>query len=252
MKAFRVLFVTLVLAAAGCIKMEQSLVLKADNSGTFKVSYFITDRVLQQLQAMDKIRTEMAKVMDGPQVADVDTMHMVQTFIYRPEERIKPFITENEKYGVRINTLKVQAREAGRQIALEVAFDDLSKVAEADFFQKHGFSLTKNGQGDYVLHRAAPKTEQKATIDLSNPLNVKLVEPFLGGFNVELRVTTPGRILKTNASARSDYSAVWSFDFDSDPESFVALYTRAFGILFEGEDIALPEIKREQEAKTDG
>lgn len=235
-------------AAAGCIRMEHALQLREDGSGRYTVSYVAPESTLNRIRAMRKLRQDLAKAEgDPPAVAGAHTF--TEIFLDGTEEEIRGFVQRFADYGLDVVSLDVDVRNARRIFKMETEFSDIGTLAESAFFRENGFSLTRNREGNYVLYRAAPLGTNDPTLDLSNPEQAKQVAPFLAGFQTKIRVTVPGRILKSNAPATSMQSSIWTFDFDQNPESYGDLLTKGMGIIFEGRDLTLPEIRRDAERR---
>ena len=235
-------------ASSGCIKMEHSLHLREDGSGRYAVTYTTPGQTITRLKAMRELRRDLARAA-GRSAEKAAAKGLAETFLQGTEAEIRDFVERFQPHGVEIKAISVDIRDAQRVFKLETTFDDIGKLAQTPFFEAYGFSLTKNRDGDYVLYRAAPIDRNAPTLDLSNPEDAKLVAPFLQGFQTKVRVTVPGRILKSNAPATSLHTSIWSFDFDQNPESYADLLSKGLGLVFDGTGSTLPQIRREAEKR---
>ena len=238
------LLAVLTAVASGCLRLEQTLTLKEDGSGTFECTCAVPEETLSQLRAAAKIEHEMARAANeaGPATPRKDYIDM---FLYDSDEQIRKELGTLKKYGITVTRLKVEGREARRQMELALQFQNLADVAKTDFFKEYGFSLTKNKDGDYVLQRPPPVREKVDMPDLTKTENARLITPLLAGFFVQVKVNTPSRILRTNAHNKSTRTAVWTFDYDNKPDAFMAVQTEGLGIVFEGKGLKIPEIQPE-------
>ena len=228
--------------AAGCIKLNESLTLKEDGSGSLDVTYSIAEQTITQLKAMNKLRDQLAIVSGDP--SDVAAKDDLSALFMDPvEDSMRKRLKGYEKFGITAPTVRVESRNAGRYVTLKLLFDNLANAAKADFFQEHGFFLSKNAKGNYLLNRPAEAPDGSTSMDFSDPESVKLLTPLLGGFKVVIKVNTPTKILDSNATEKAARSATWSFDFDKDPKAVLALQRQAFTVLFDGTGASLPAVK---------
>ena len=238
-KAGLVTFLCAVLAS-GCLRMENTLTLKEDGSGTFECTCGVPEQTLTQLKAVSRIEADLARA--GGDAPPPKGRNYVDLLLFAPEEQVRNELTALKKYGITLTLLKVDNRDARRQVELAVSFQNLAEAAKSDVFKEYGFSLAKNHDGDYVLQRPAPSKEKTEYLDFSKPDNLKLLSPLLGGFYVQVKVNTPSLILRTSAPSKSTRTAIWTFDFDNKPSSFLALQNEGMGIVFEGRGLKLPEV----------
>jgi hypothetical protein len=227
--------------AAGCIKLDQALIIRDDASGTFEVAYTISEDAVSQARAALKLREQMA----GPEQSAGESVdeRLTAIFLNPAEDAIRREIKKYAGLGITLDKLEVKSRESSRYVHMKLSFKNLAEVAKADFFRQNGFSLSKNSSGNYVLLREAASKPGNESTSLLPPDAAKLLTPILAGFNVVVNVSVPGKILKTNAHKSAAYSATWSFDLDRDPNAFTALQNQQFNIAFDGRGLNLPQIK---------
>ncbi|MFC1451867.1 hypothetical protein ACFLSJ_00820 [Verrucomicrobiota bacterium] len=228
---------------AGCLDVEQQLILNGDASGSLEVRYSILEESISQIDAMMKIEREMARVAGETADAE-DGREWERLFLNPRNEDLAKKLKQYEKYGVTVDELTVNARGARRHVHLKVVFGNLAKVSQTDVFAQHGFSLIRGPKGSYAIYRPPVSTEYDQTADFSDPETVALLRPLLSGFRFLLTIQTPGRVLRTTAPRRTFNSASWEFEFDRDPNALVALQSQQFSVIFEGTGLSLPEIRR--------
>lgn len=249
MKTLRLTLAGLALFATGCVKVDQTLDIQKDASGSFGLTYSISEQAVTQMKAMLKLKEQMA--MAAGETAPVTDEDRHMGLVVSPvEDQIRREIKKYAEYGITLESLTVESRNAWRHVQLKVLFKNLADVAKTDFFPQYGFSLSRNSDGNYVFFRASENKDYNNSVNLIDPETVNLLMPILAGFRIHTKINTPGKILETNAHRKSLYSAVWSFDFDSDPDSFWALQNQDMKIVFDGEGLNLPEISvRESSAE---
>jgi hypothetical protein len=103
-------------------------------------------------------------------------------------------------------------------------------------------SLNLTPEGNYILKRE--KFPDNAAADMTmNADTVTLLSPVLNGFNATFHLTPPGKILKSNGTVTQN-TASWTFDYNAEPASLLALQRNELNATFEGgRDINLPLIR---------
>lgn len=242
MNVCRLLPVVILAFCAGCIKVEQDLIINEDASGSLDLKYSISETTVQQIEAMHNLRKDLdeaaGRVAPTPQGTDFSRLLLNPIL-----DEIRGKLKEYEKAGISIEKLEVKSRDARRSVEIKLQFDSITKVSGTDFFKQFGFSLTKDANGNYLLDRAPQVAEPPAGIRFDDPQVVRTLTPLLGGFSVTLGVRTPGKILSSTAPIKGPYTAGWRFEFDRDPAALTALLTQRFAVTFDGKGLNLPEIR---------
>ena len=225
------------LATTGCLQIEQILLLRKDGSGTFDVNYTIPNETSERIQAMLRLTREMALAAGdaAPAPAEDDFTRM----LFKPKKsEIETLLASYREHGIRVLNLKVENRNAAYEVALKVEFDDIARVAKADFFERYGFSMVRTSKGNYLLYtRPATDEPMDPAWNANNTEALSRLTPFLNGFAFALEVHTPGRVIKTNADSRTSYTAEWEFRFAQDPNAVSELQRKRMTVLFDGTGI---------------
>lgn len=228
-----------IIAAAGCIDLEQTIVLDRNGAGTYELKYVISEHTVTQMKAVEKLKKDL-RLASGETVA-ASGYDYTKLLLNPTEGRIRNEIEKYATHGLTVERLRINAKNAQREVTIRVKFDDISKLSETDFFKEHGFSISKEANGRYTIKRPASRSPQpKQKMD---PETVKTLMPLLTGFKIVSRITTPGRVIKANAHRISQYTSTWTFDFDKDPEAVNNLQDQSVRIVFDGEGVSLPTVK---------
>jgi hypothetical protein len=233
---------------AGCIRIEQKLVINADASGQLEVHFIVPNETTQRMAAMRTLTEEMAVASEMP-LTPSPADDFAQLLFDPTEAGWRKKIAAYADFGIRLTTLTVDNRNASKEVTLTVLFDSLERLRDADFFADYGFSLVP-GQAGSILLQTRRATRQPAPSDWDgNDQEVfKMLAPLLNGFRCDVDIQTPGAILKTNADNHGRYSARWMFDFDADHNALVRLQRTPLAVLFDGKGLKLPEIRQPQAA----
>lgn len=243
-KQLAALLLTLSLFATGCLKCDILLALSPDGSGYIESSYSITENATSQIRSMVKLGKQLDMVTSSVSSEPTRNPEMM-LFLDPDENQIRKELAKYEKFGLVVNKLRVRSRNSTRFVDIRLDFKDIAKVAQADVFADIGFSLYRRKSGDLVFFRRNLNAGNPDKDILDSPEAQRMIAPILEGFNVTVKVHTPGRILDSNAHTRALKSATWTFDQDKDPKAFQNLQSQEYIILIDSTGITIPDIKIE-------
>ena len=232
------LLLALALITPGCLKMEHELRLERDGSVIYKLDYEISEQAITQFAAARRIVTDVAAIQDAPSPSP---QHPILIAFQNPREAaIRTAIERYSQAGLSIKKLQVDTRNAWRRVQLEVTCNDLTALSKTDFFQLHGFELSRS-DGHYTFWRRAHLAPAEASAAPMDQQTIRQVTPLLEGFKTDVRLVVPGKILRSTAFKTIRGIATWSFAFDEDPEALRALQHQPFRVEFETAK-SLPEV----------
>ena len=238
------------IAGSGCLQVEQTLTLEADGSGEIEVKYAVSERAISQLEAMRKLKGQLARAAGKEDEEDAASAYAYR-FLLPREDDIRQECERYTDLGIEIERLRVQTRNAWRHVDLKLTFERLDALAKTEAFQYVGFTVARNREGHYVFYRQSQPDPRFDPPDLGNPAVQKMLTPILGGFRVLIRLHTPTRILKTNAPQRSTRSCFWVYDFARDPQAVAEVQRQKLITVFDGTGVTLPEVRDPQMGKGD-
>ena len=233
----------LVCLAPGCLRVENTLTIKKDGSGEIDLEYSVSESAIRQLKAMRKLQGQMAMAAEES-VADDEETRYAYMFLMPDEDQIRRECERYARHGITVDNLKIETRNAWRHVDMKILFTNLKGLAATDVFKYVGFALAKNSDGNYVFYRAAEPKQGFNPPDCEDPTVVRMLSPILGGFRVNLILKTPGRIVRTNASRKSGYTSIWTYDFERDPAAVVKIQTHRLITIFDSSGLDLPEIRQ--------
>ena len=236
-----IIICTLAIATTGCLKVKQTLTINKSGGGNIKLKYAISERAINQLNSMQKLQNQLQK-FSGKPISDTEEARYAYMFLMPHAKTWRKELDSYAKFGITVQELKVETRNAWRHVDMKVNFSDLEKLAKTPVFKYIGFELVKNKKGDYVFYRVSEPSKNLKQPDLSNEKVLNNLAPILSGFQVIFILKTPGMVLKTNADRKSTFSSVWSFDFDKDPKTILKLQKSKFITVFSSSGLDLPLI----------
>ena len=236
-----IIICALTIASTGCLKVKQTLTINKSGGGKIELKYAISERSINQLNSMQKLKNQMQKFAGKP-IADNEETRYAYMFLMPREKELRKELESYKTQGIKIKELKVETRNAWRHVDMTLTYDSIKKLSTLDIFKYVGFSLVKNKAGDYVFYQASEPSANSDMPDVSNEKTLRRLSPILSGFKVVFILKTPGTVIKTNADRKSNYSSMWVFDFDKDPKSILKLQKSKFITIFSSSGLDLPVI----------
>jgi hypothetical protein len=239
MKCFRSALIVTLLAACGCLEVDEALTINRDGSGTCELAYSISEQAIVQMKAMLKLKAQMEEAAGESDKASTGK-GADYTFLFAEpaDEHLRRGFGQYEKHGLVLEDLKVEARDGRRNVRMKISFPGLDSLSKTEFFPEHRLSIARNPEGSCVLELVPMSGEKVPRI--TDEDTVRQLVPLLSGFRVTLKVNTPGRITETNASEKSDRTATWTFDFDKNPNAVPDLQNGLMKVVFDGSGLDLP------------
>lgn len=216
-------------ALTGCIKMEQDITLNKDGSGSFKLMYAMSEQTINQMKAMAQMGAE-----EGVEVESNDDLEF-------DEEKVRAKFEGYKDQGITLKSAKSETKDGWKYMRIAGDFQDIAKLTEAEVMGDGSFSISKNAEGNYVI--SSKMGGEDMGMEDADAEQMKAMLPMLAGLRMSLKVTTPTKIISTTAPAKTDNSAEWVFDADTDPESILKMGQTRMEIVFDGEGVTIPEVK---------
>ncbi|MBK5970080.1 hypothetical protein Thiosp_03265 [Thiorhodovibrio litoralis] len=245
----------LVLVAAlvlgGCVKVEQTLTLEKDGSGTLDVRYGMSEQTIAQMEAMQQMTESM-----GQEAAEDSGSE--PPFDFDEAEVREQFETEAPE-GIELVSLSSESVDGWKYMNLKLTFDDLAALQQTDFFSDSELSLTKNADGNYVLVQstgageAMPPTPPDGSDAAQNAMMQQMAAMF-AGMRIATTVVAPSEVIESNATESDGREASWVFDVDEDPTVLSKLQNMTLRMVFKGKGVDISEFSSapaESEATTE-
>lgn len=219
----------------GCVKVDQTLILEEDGSGTVDLTYGMSEESISEWQDVAR------NMLDS---SSADSSSPVMPFDFSDED-VRNDFKEFEHDGVTLRSLKTEARDGWKFRRMVIDFKNLAALAKAGFLGDRDISLMKDPQGNYIFTQQVGR-EGNLPPELAAFTGISANSLFSGmmqGFKAMIRVKTPGRIIETNAPEKSERQAEWMFDLERDPEALQKVQEASLRIVFEGKGLDIPAFR---------
>ena len=231
----RIAGVILAATLTGCFKVDQTLILEKDGSGTIDLTFSMSEESISQWHDVAR------NMLDS---SNPDNSSPVMPFDFSDDD-VRNDFKEFERDGVVLQSLKTETRGGWKHRRMVVGFKSLAGLSKAGFLADRNISLAKDAQGNYVfIQQAGPEGNLPPELAaLTGTSANSLFSGMMEGFKAVIRVKTPGRILETNAPEKSERQAGWVFDLERDPEALQKVQEASLRIVFEGKGLDIPTFR---------
>ncbi|OQW96749.1 MAG: hypothetical protein BWK77_03760, partial [Verrucomicrobia bacterium A1] len=194
----------------GCIHVEETLKIEKDGSGVIDITYGMSEENADRMQEL--AQTMIANAEGGASTASMP--------FGSSEEQIRNDFKEYEASGVALKSISTEDRDGWKYRRLVIGFPSLAALAETGFLSDRNLSVSRDEGGNYVFCQLSdPKAQPAGLNGNGDPQTEAAMKEIMKGFRAVVRIETPGRILETTATDKTDRSATWTFDFDEDPKA---------------------------------
>jgi len=231
-----------VLALAGCIKVDQTVSINPDGSGTLDMVYGMSEQTIAQLEAMEQMAASMKQ--EGMEVeAESDSP------LDFDEAEVRKKFAEKKPEGVQLLDVSSESRDGWKYMNVKLAFDDLESLKNTEFFEDNELTITKNAEGNYVLVQklgseemgmpAGPQAGSEGAQGMDDKA-MQAMATMLSGLRIAMTVAVPGEVIETNATQVEGNRASWVYDIDKDPQVLSKLGGKEeLRLVFSGEGLDL-------------
>lgn len=225
------LVLSAVLALTGCIKVDQTLTLNADGSGTLALRYGMSEQMLAQLKAMEQMA---AQAEDGLEVEQ-------ETPFELDPEQVRADFEADKPDGVELTALRSEVVDGWKYIDLTVTFEDIRALKRTELFEDSQLGIERLNNGNFrITQRGGGDDEMSG--DAAGQQLMQQMTAMLAGFRIAQTIVVPGDILDTNATVVDGRSAAWVFDIAEDPNVLRTLNDTDLVVTFAGDGVKLPPI----------
>lgn len=232
----------LVLLLAGCIKLDQTLTLNKDGSGTLDIRYGMAEQTIAQLEAMEQMSQQGA---DGG--GDVVASDDGTPFDF-DEAEVREKFEQDKPEGVELVSVSSEVVDGWKYIQMQLSFADLEALKRTEFFEDSELAISRNADGNYVMLQktgaddAGIGAPAGGEDDGMAEAMMQQMATMFAGLRIATSVVAPGEVLESNATSVEGNKATWVFDIDEDPSVLSKLGAMDLQMTFSGEGVDLPEL----------
>ncbi len=205
---------------AGCVQMHMETVIEKDGSGTFAMSYSMSESVAEAIKELKDMDMPGQNMDDAPSLDDFN------------QEEIEKACKES---GVKLQKFERSTLDGKENLEMVIAFKHINDLSDALTStmneQGGGFKIFKTSDGNYNLVAVEPEAQQSEPEEeespSESPQSMEDMDPEMMGKSMEImgklmgsmseldigmRVTVPGEILRHNAQRVEGNTLIWEIN----------------------------------------
>ena len=213
--------------SAGCVRVEQTLRLNDDGSGSLSLRYGMAESDLAEMESLAKSQLAEEGVTEAAPVNPFEF----------DEAQVRKDFEDYRSLGVTLEDIRTEVVEGWKYMSLRIAFTSLAGLGQTEFLSDRQVTLKRLAEGRYELVQAAPPGTDEAT----EAMDPEAMAGLMKGFRAVLRVELPGAVVETNADEKEGARASWIFDVDKDARALERAQRVAMRVVFEKPGLSLVE-----------
>lgn len=210
----------------GCIKVDQTLSLKEDGSGTLAVRYGMSLNDLAEMDAMAKSQVQ----------AGEEAPPNMNPFEF-DEATVRKDFEEYASSGVTLLDVRTEEVDGWKYLSLRIGFTSLEGLGKTEFLSDRMVTLKRLPDGNYEFTQAAPPAPPEADMAGMEEMMASMMK----GFRAALKIELPGDVVETNADSKKGRAVEWIFDLDKDAKALRRAQNMSMRVVFKGDGLTLPE-----------
>lgn len=244
-RALRLLSLGLVLglmAATGCVKIDSTIELAADGSGTWRLQYAMPGYMIRQVEASRALVLELDRAGAGKTnsvLAPLDIPFLLE------KEAVEARLRQVSRDGIKVTRLQTREQGDWRHVDITMKFDHFEDLFDLPFMRGCGVSFRRPGEATCVLTIHPPSlATSEESLPVMDPGASADATPVLNGLRVVVRVGVPGDIRNSNSTMSDNRRATWQWDFESDSRIVERLARERMTVVFDGTTVRMKEFER--------
>jgi len=230
------------LLGSGCIKIDATVTLAPDGSGTMKAMYGMPTFLIKQAETVRQTTRSLLQAEGRGTNVVLPRVDIPMVF---DEDALKARFSRMKSDGLQVTEYRTKEMGGWRYVDFTVKFSSLESLARQSFFKDCGFKLGRVEGGAYRVDITLPKIGgEGGTPDFADPDRMALLTPFLNGMRVVVRLDVPGLIRQSSSSRSDSRRATWEWDFDKDGRVLERLVRDTISVEFDGDAARLREFDK--------
>jgi len=229
---------TALLLAAGCIKVDQDLVLNADGSGTLHIRYGMKQETITQIEGIA-----------SPGAAGTTEATSPQLPFRFDEKQVREDFKVYARDGVTLDSFRSEDAGGWKFVDLNMRFKSLAGLMQTEFLADRKVVLHRDASGNFVLEQQ-PDNPHVPERNADNPAVQDMMRELMKGFRASVSVKVPGDVVESSGSATGRVVS-WVFDLEKDAEAISKAQKLNMRVVFKGDGLEqLPVVGKPAPAAT--
>ena len=230
------------LAGPGCIKIDATLTLARDGSGTLRAVYAMPGFLIKQMDLTRQWTRALEAAEGSPDSVPLQPLEIPMVF---DEPVLNGKFAAMAPDGVSLVSLKTRDQGGWKYVDFTVKFTRLQALFSQPCFRDCAVSLERAADESVKLSIVPPPCGgSSGTGDLGAPEALVKLTPFLNGLRVVVRIDCPGDIRNSTSLVSDQRRATWEWDFDKDIRVLDRLSREKMAVVFDGTAVRMPAFEK--------
>lgn len=239
--AFLILAAGLLWSGAGCVKIDATVNIGRDGSGTLRAIYGMPSHIIRQAESARQLARslDLAAGVTNPVPEELDIPYL------HDETLLKAKFGAMAGDGLQLESLKTREQGGWKYVDLTLKFKSVQSLFSQSFFGDFGVGFKHLDERSCKLTLTLPPgghSRETTSVVLQESLNK--VTPFFNGFRVVVRLGLPGDIRNSNSLTSDARRATWEWDFDKDVQALARLTGEKIIVIFDATDVRLKDFEK--------
>lgn len=232
----------LLAVSSGCIKIDATLAVGKDGSGTLRTIYGMPTFLIKQMELTRQWTRSLDVAGGAPTNAPVSALDIPMVF---DEAVLKRRFEAMAADGVKLESLRTREQGGWRYVDFNLVFPRLEDLVKQSFFKECGVTVTKLADNTCKLVVSLPEVGTgEGFSSMSSPDSSAKLTPFVNGLRVIVRIDLPGEIRNSTSMMSDSRRATWEWDFDKDATAIDRLARDRIIVVFDGKQARLREFEK--------
>ena len=239
---FCLLLMGVLAGATGCIKIDASLSLNRDGSGSLRTIYGMPTFLIKQME----LTRQWTRSLDfaGGKSTNMPLPSLDIPMIF-DEAVLNSRFRQMTADGVNLESLRTREQGGWRYVDFNLKFSRFDGLVKQSFFKECGVVWARAEDDTCKLLVSLPPVGMSPNLSAqTNPGASANLTPYMNGLRVVVRVDLPGEIRNSSSTMSDNRRATWEWDFDKDATAIERLAKDRIIVVFDGRQVRFKNFEK--------
>jgi hypothetical protein len=233
-----IVLVALLSLAGGCIRLETTLTIAPDGSGSAIVYGAIRQQALDRLLLAQSLAADLHDKSPTNSFMAPSPSPWLMLLSARDGDQAWRLLQSYATPTLEFQRRTFEIKQDRRDLFFEIRFHSLEDLVRCPLFQHLSWRVQNLKDGSVRCALTFPPLDFGADLAML-PIDLS---PFLTDLNITFNIQTPSEILETNGHRSTARTARWQFNYDRDPRELRQLDRASVNIIFASTGHPFPTI----------
>lgn len=228
--------------ATGCIKIDASLSLNRDGSGSLRTIYGMPTFLIKQME----LTRQWTRSLDfaGGQSTNMPLPALDIPMIF-DEAVLNSRFRQMTADGVNLESLRTRDQGGWRYVDFNLKFSRFDGLVKQSIFKECGVVLARAEDDTCKLLVSLPPVGVSPNLSAqTSPGASANLTPYMNGLRVVVRIDLPGEIRNSSSTMSDNRRATWEWDFDKDAAAIERLASDRIIVVFDGRQVRFRDFEK--------